>query len=136
MRKPVHNSRRSKSHISRRKHMQTLAIPTGEGGLRRVAKRIRRMTRRPMKEEEYAWIGAVLAECRARGRDRYLQLVGIAALDSGRIAACDQVYRRLRNGKDESRGNPEERSGQAASARCVSGRSRSPSGNRTSTKEG
>ena len=73
---------------------RTASSPPRRDALRRAAARIRRMTRRPMKDEEYAWIGAILAECRAHGRDRYLEFVRCAELDAGRIRACNEVYSR------------------------------------------
>ena len=74
----------------------------GRTALRRVAAKILRMTRRPMEDAEYAFIGSMLAHYRSLGRSCYLELVRLAELDSGRIAACDLAYGRMKKGKVDS----------------------------------
>lgn len=105
-------------------------------GVRQVAARIRRMIRHPMSDQEYAWIGSILADYRARGCGQYREFVGLAGLDSGRIAACDQVYAHLGNGETESDGDADEGLSPASGAQRVSGRSGPPLCNRTFVKEG
>ena len=74
----------------------------GHTAVRKVAAKILRMTRRPMEDAEYAFIGSMLAQYRSLGRSCYLELVRLAELDSGRIAACDLAYSRMKKGEVDS----------------------------------
>ena len=90
-------SRQTASCIQESPRPRKISQSHGRTGLQQIAAKVLRMTRRLMSDEEYAWIGSILGEYRASGRDRYLDLVRLAELDSGRIAACDLAYARWRS---------------------------------------